>query len=493
MRISQILWLLILWLFATAQALILVLTNTTGIQWTYISEVHFFAAGNDFPGVIVWLQSNTLSIPQTVSLGTDSIQCSTQMRGIYYNSQRWKRLFPLDNQTKTLLTSINPNYNAITITGWLYTDCIGLSTQADSILWQVTIDIDGLESYILAGIEPTLYNNSYAAFFRNSFQYLDNIPLGYIYDSYGGIWFIWGLYNKHEVAIEYISNEVSIQDMFILSGNKVYDTQNNPVIDWDNNSWSNNISSIISIMVQWTIATTARNIAQTTLLEQQSEWLVLPTTSFTAADITNKLRKRAAQLCQWRQLAIDITNIWEVLCFNTDVVIDLEEDFHANKVIIVKNANVILQWSMDNTSASLDIFVDNGNVVWNMSSPIGFDAQWQPTNNSPVAYGVLLKGNIFIDGLFIPGDFTSFIHKTYIHGKLFSLHSPSTPSSGQEIHISQKFWPQYADFINMLDVFARRCNTTTQIGSDWLLCLVHPYQSAPFVLIDRNYNSRLIP
>jgi hypothetical protein len=493
MRISQILWLLTLWLFATAQALVLTLTNTTGIQPIYISEVHFFAVGNDFPGAIVWLQSNPLPTPQIVSVATDSIECGTQIRGVYYNSQRWKRLFPLDNQTKALLTSINPNYNAVTIVGWLYTDCSGGSIQSGSIVWQVTIDIDGLQSYILAGIEPTLYNNSYMASFRNSVQYLDNMPLGYIYDSYGGIWFIWGVYNKHEVTIEYISNEVSIQDMFILSGNKAYDTQNNPVIDWDNNSWSNNISSIISIMVQWTIATTARNTAQTTILEQQSQWLVLPTTSFTAADITNKLRRRATQLCQWRQIAIDITNIWEVLCFNTDVVIDLEEDFYANKVIIVKNANVILQWSMDSTSPSLDIFVDNGNIVWNMSSPIGFDTQWQPTNNNPVAYGVLLKWNIFIDGLFIPGDSSSFTHKTYIHGKLFSLHSPSTPSSGQEMHISQKFGPQYLPFMNMLDVFARRCNTVTQIGSDWLLCLSHSYQSAPFILIDRNYNSGLIP
>lgn len=41
----------------------------------------------------------------------------------------------------------------------------------------------------------------------NIFQYFDNkVPIGYIYDSYGGIGYVGGLLTGHEQLIDYLDN-----------------------------------------------------------------------------------------------------------------------------------------------------------------------------------------------------------------------------------------------------------------------------------------------
>jgi len=80
------------------------------VATTEVSYIHFNAGGNDFGGLLVWRQAEgvreTIQIcpnPDDTSCPAasviDSIECTRQIRGLYYNSQRGERLRPLDDDT----------------------------------------------------------------------------------------------------------------------------------------------------------------------------------------------------------------------------------------------------------------------------------------------------------------------------------------------------------------------------------------------------------
>jgi len=77
------------------------------------SLVHFTAPGNDFVGSILRLP--TKSENQTVTLLSSSKTCTKLVRGLYFNSQRGKRLRPLDADTLQLLKDQNSSYNDLQI------------------------------------------------------------------------------------------------------------------------------------------------------------------------------------------------------------------------------------------------------------------------------------------------------------------------------------------------------------------------------------------
>jgi hypothetical protein len=499
-RLYETIWLGILVLFATAQAsFLLIVQNTPSSPSYHISELHFFAWGNDFVGTL--LQTATvLDEPQYITMELQQVVCEKQVHWLYYNNQRWQRLFPLDTDTLISLQSIEPSYLSLALSWWWYTQCSGSGIDTGSILGQITFDHNGLLTHLIAWGQFNMLQNSYSWPLRNSLQYLENTPIGYIYDSNGGIGFIGWQYTQHQSILDNIGLGLAINDLFILSGNIIYDTNQNPVIAWDNNA-STSIASITSFAVQGIIAITqpAAN-QQIQDLEASTLAMVLPTTSFNTADSINTLRKKSRQICQWRFPAVSIQDQWPVLCFFYDtyspdnqVHIDLSTSSYNDKTIIITNADLHMLGTMTDQSQHIDLFIDNGNIVRDISDTIGFAADGYPSSNNPVAYGALLKGNIFIDGLFIPALWTAFDHKVYMHGKLLSLHSPSSPAIGKITHITNKFGASYQWFIDITSVFGRRCDDVTLQGTDGTLCPVSAYHKAPFVLIDKTYPSRVSP
>jgi hypothetical protein len=501
MRLYEIMWLLILLLFAGAQALVLTLTNTTWLSPVYISELHFFSQGNNFGWAIVWRTPVNLVTPQTITLGANSITCITQLRWVYYNNQRWQRLLPLDDATKSILQNINSSYSQLALVWWRYTWCTGVWVDPDSIIGQITFDNNWLRSYLTAGVQFDNNQNNYTGPLRNSLQYVNNNPLGYIYDSYWWIWFLGGVYTEHTITLSQIAGGDSIKDIFILSGWVAYGYEDSPVIVATGNAIGNTWSaSWVNIAIQGILATTSQLSSwQLNALEEQALWLVLPTTSFTRADVTNQLRRRANQLCQWRPNAQTISDPWPVLCFyynsyssGNKIQLDLATANYSGKTIIIKNWNIEIIGTMWQDSPPLDLFIDNGNLQWRMVTNLmtWFDVAGNPATTNVVASGFLLKGNIFIDGLFIPTG-TALWHKWYIHGKLLSLHTTTPPTQWKINQITNKFGSGYVWFINITDVFTWRCQPSW-LGTDGSICASHIYQSAPFVLIDRTYPSLLL-
>ena len=142
------------------------------------SLVHFTAPGNDFVGSFFRLPSKSTT-GTTITLSGDRKTCTKQVRGLYFNSQRGKRIRPLDEDTRQLLIQQNDTYKFLTITWWLYTSCE--QTSPYSIFWSIKYTQWGKASYIVAGTKFNYQENKIVALFAKSFQYFDNkVPIGYI-------------------------------------------------------------------------------------------------------------------------------------------------------------------------------------------------------------------------------------------------------------------------------------------------------------------------
>jgi len=156
------------------------------------SKIHFTAGGNNFWGIIFWssLTSETVNISGTSS--SNEITCNRKMRGLYYNSQRWERLWPLDEWTAIELWY---DLQKLTIEGGLYTNCGGSSGQEFGIYGYLRHKYNNGTWYELsAGVQ---YDAAKNIIFSDSdlhptLQRLDNkYQLWLIYDyNGGGIWVV---------------------------------------------------------------------------------------------------------------------------------------------------------------------------------------------------------------------------------------------------------------------------------------------------------------
>jgi hypothetical protein len=497
MRIVRYLSLIILSSFAVAQAFFLQVLNIGTMSPIHISQVHFFAGWNYFGGAIIRLPSTTLTLPQDIQAGTQTISCQQQLRWLYYNNQRWQRLYPLDSQTAQDLQLLDTTYEDLVITWWLYSWCTWTGVDTESIFWQITYNHNGTQTELFAWLEYVFASNSPQFTFRNSLQYFSGNPLWYIYDSAWWIGFIGGLFDEHEVVLWFIQADEPIKTIFIQSGDVTY-WYGSPVITPDNTIGS---TTWWQIAIQGIIAaTTSITSSQIdTLLEEYDDSMVIATTTLTVADIINAQRRRMHQQCQWRSLAISIDDPDTILCIihaeystTQQFDIDLSTSSYADKIIFIKNADLHLYGTMNAASAPLNIFIDNGNIVWhtNSAAVVHFDNKGNPIAAPGVSQWLFLRWNFLIDGLFIPTGW-SFPRKTYIHGKLVSLHTPDTPTPTKQNHIAAKFWLGFETYISLQEVFAWRCNPSTNIASDGTSCsfAVDPYALAPLVVIDRHFPS----
>ena len=211
---------IIIWsLYAISQANIMLIFPNLNISSfeDKFSSIHFMAAGNNFVGNIFRLTNKSVSptIIEIVGWGGTKT-CTKQIRGLYFNSQRGKRLRPLDTDTLNLLQQQDISYYDLELSWWLFTTCD--SGNNYGIFWAITYTRWGIQTQVVAGTKLQYTSNKIIPNMANSFQYFDNkVPIGYIYDSYGGIGYVGGSLSGHENLINYLSGWWSIQSGFTYS------------------------------------------------------------------------------------------------------------------------------------------------------------------------------------------------------------------------------------------------------------------------------------
>ena len=465
-----------------------------------LSLVHFIAPGNNFVGSIFRLPTKSVS-PIKINIGSDSKTCTKQVRGLYFNSQRGKRLRPLDEDSLQLLRDQNPTYNTLSISGGLYTTCdsgnnYGIFGKIDYDRWGIVTNT------IVAGTKLEYAPNKMLVDIANSLQYFDNkVPIGYIYDSYGGIGYVGGLVTGHTNLIAYLNKGGSIQSGFIYSGDTIissHATDRETTIYSSGNAAMQTMRNLIiqgSVGLSKSIEEKERisflgNVNEKTIIYNGSD--------INSSTVINFAKQKAQSLCQGKQFNQALNTNTNILCYeNIDVTIDLTQPTnYEDKTIIVKNGNILLEGGMGNDYPPLDILIDKWLLY--LPDPIiatGFDDQGFPSSPGINSW-LYLKGNFIINGLLVagnPGAEASFWHKLHLQGKITMLNTPTLPTQERKDQVEEILWTNtYKPWINLQNVFTWTCGLSGT-GSDGSLCANDNIISTiPLVILNGNYPSNLL-
>ena len=466
------------------------------------SLVHFMAPGNNFWGSIFWLPSKSISWTD-ITLNGDTKTCTKQIRGLYYNSQRGKRLRPLDNESLALLRQQNNSYDTLTIKWWLYTTCE--NTNPYSIFGAITYVRGGMTWHIIAGTKYNYHENKIIARFAKSFQYFDNkVPIGYIYDSNGGIWFVGGNLSGHKDLINYLSGWGSINSWFQYSWDTIvssHPTQWTTTIQ----SWNTATETMWNLIVQGSVGVTkAMDTKERTSLlgNQGNKTVIYNATDINSSTVINFAKQKAQNLCQWQtRYTTDFTLTTaieeNIICIqDSNVTINLTDyNSYKDKTIIIKNGNAILEGGMQNDSPSLDLFIDKWLLYLTDSiNSATFDDQWFPKTPWTNAW-LYLKWNFIINGLivwWIPWSETGFNHKLHLQGRLTTLNTPLVPSQERIDQIKELLGTTYENFINLQNVFVWKCGLNGT-SSDTTRCnSSSTISTTPIVILNGNYQSNIL-
>ena len=507
--------LVILWaLYAIGNASLIL--NFPDLTMTAIgnkySFIQFAGPGNNFVWSTFRLSTSSTS-GQTITLNGATKTCSKEIRGLYFNSQRGKRLRPLDQNTLGLLRQQNASYNDLSMTGWLYTTCSGNNY---SIFGAITYTRLGQTTHVVAGTKIDFDNNKITNQFADSFQYFDNaVPLWYIYDSAWGIGFVGGELTSPggDVAIgnrnliNFLNNWGIINSGFEYNWNTIIEaTAHRSERKLNISSANNALETMWNMVIQGSVGL-SKTINETERLSFlgniRNKAVIYNAGDINSSTIINAAKQKAQQLCQGKtnyapivatRLSTTVSSDKNVICVQDQTLtIDLtQEDTYRNKTIIVTNGNVQLEGGMNADSPSLDLFIDKWLLY--LPDPITsqtFAGEGFPSTPWTTAW-LYLKGNFVLNGLIAGKGWTPFIHKLHIQGKITLLNTPIAPTEGKIKQIENMFPSLNDTGINLQNIFTRQCGLGGT-GSDGTSCWTDGDVSwTPLVIVNGNYPSKIL-
>lgn len=470
--------------------------------------INFSGPGNNFVGSLLVNEIVDLTGAdiQTITLNWDSKACTKQILGLYYNSQRWNRLRPIDQDSLNQLKEINTSYSDLTsFEWWLYTNCS--NSDSGSIFGFVKHTWWWIDYYMVAWTTLDYNNNTYTNSFADSFQLFDVSPwtllLWFIWDNYGGIWLVWWpsklVWTENLIGI--LNNSGSIKSGFLYSENRLISTNvwlYSFYPDQLNLVWTNLFWNLFVRGNVWISQSYQDNNSLTTTT--QSEALLFNLSDVNVSTLVNSARKNSSILCRdkWISWVTSLSGSnSDVLCYkDTNLNINLENDAskYWNKTIILSSGNVTLRKSMHGNDSPFELFIDKWNLY--LEKPNGwsdleiFDWEWYPSdilnNNFQAEF---LKWVFIVNGLIIwSGNWIVFPHKFVIQGRITSLNSPE-PTEKRKQQVTAVLWGWYESMIDLDNIFVRKCSLGWT-GSDLTRCVwTWDVVKKPFVIIDNLDNS----
>ena len=442
------------------------------------STVHFNVGGNDFWGGFFWTDTKVLATPQIITAKWESLSCTDQVRGFYYNSQRGERLWPLDEESGGFYTncqkgSINEKNEFIP------KETDKKTNPHTAIYGRITHEYKGKQYSLYAGLLNNTTNNELPqAALRCNLQRIDNqYPFGYIYDKAGGIAMV-GAYVKsdkldsvkkfHEEFTKKITEDNCINNFYFM---KESEDPNNPgtkpvTDDWtlgplDNDLIFGNGSALETMMNLGIrgivgLSSQVQTKDQNKIENNTRKTSLLVSTTENIANIINLANKRAESLCR---------NRWGNLAPNGDVICaknggSIDPTTYAGKTIIIQQGDLTLKNYMETTNQPITILL----MTWDINLP-NTNTKANQTflgNGYPNKNGIIkanfLKGNFIINGL-IQGDSNSnneIQRKLIVHGKIASFNTLNTPTKEVKENI-EKIGIGPNKKIGLSEIFTWKC------------------------------------
>lgn len=507
-----------------------IITSSAVIESNY-TPVNFIGPWNDFVGMVVWLTNKKLENPiELVAWNGPTITCRSQIRWLYFNSQRGERLRPLDQETAADFGWID---DGLQITWGRYTDCDTKDNTFNrglveySVFGAIDYLYSGIRYSLIAGAEMDYATNSLWSRWINGLQYVNNkTPVWYIYDSVWGIGFVGGRVSD-SARDDVVSSEIRSQHQQLLT-----DLSDSSINDKVSQSWWD-ISLFGNLSVYWYKNSAAINTrlgfsvlgnigighVYTDMVKRSILWNpwaqsnISEIWSVNASHRLNQAKKNAHALCRWLLQARWGQSIWysaDAICIQgADIDVYLTTDghdtiaihdwgsfdrFYVDGRVVITDSDVYMYNTHGLGSQPLELYVE-WNVYLDTSTLITINGQWFASSASDaVTSWVFYKTIMIVDGLLQWVDNQPITHKVYIHGKVVSLNTPTIPTSWRLAQL----WidPDVSDIvgIEIANLFVWRCNPRTGVWWDGVSCsnTSDQFSLIPFVVIDQHYSSRLL-
>ena len=390
-------------------------SDILAVIWTPIVNVYFWDNWNDFWWMLMISGLSTGNY--NVQAGDHTYTCTSQLRWWYYNVERWERAWPL---ASSMNFSNWENVEGLTTDGWIYTSCT-----KDSVWWVTYAEAQGECNTAYAEDEiarneclnekEDMYSaeDSYYGVVTHEYKWkkyalvawveydhdiawisikndtklipslislLDNTrePVGFLYDYN---WWIW------------MSNCKCSADTLNTLATSLWDDWIKPMInteeneDWDI-TWSRNEDygncscwddalgirwNALGVVIEGLVWRTRSNDVRDSYFDPKMQ--IFSSVNVNNATLINFTKQKAEALCRWRwhmNTNPGTTTSDRVVCiqydyYNPDLMIDASSYRTANKTLIVKNWNVVVNPVKDRGEADddkyYDIFIDNWNLI----------------------------------------------------------------------------------------------------------------------------------
>lgn len=149
------------------------------------SDVKFDYNWNNFWWVFFFKWLETLSTGEIISLSWTTKTCTQRVLWIYYNSQRWNRLRPLDKQSLSWLKLLDSWYNNLILTWWFFVWCSG---NFQNVYGNISHTYWNIDFELIVGVNYNFVSNIYTSIYSGSSEYISWKLNWYIWDNYGWIW-----------------------------------------------------------------------------------------------------------------------------------------------------------------------------------------------------------------------------------------------------------------------------------------------------------------
>ena len=505
-----------------------------------ILPIHFADNWNDFGWFFYFTNGSSSSGDFTVSIWNtketqEIYECKGKITWFYYNAERWERLWPLDRGTFSGLNLW------LQVDWWLYTRCSRLwynqaldncinkprsNEDYDTCKKRVNEEL-GADPYwyfgeirhvyswesfgLVSGVHYKVWWGNFLTINQNSWftstfvRYGNKYPFWLIYDYDWWVWLVgFQIKDPDEDNVRDIIDELNdtddqnIADLFwYMDDGETICYIWEALKDKDVICFDPIRDTVVWLVIEWIIW-----MGETSDLEiiwNQSDKKMQYVTSATVSQqvLINHVRKNAEILCRWKWN--NYKNWDKVICLIPPrrwVIYDVE-DRDPNITWVVKNAGVrIKPHSSSSTTDYYDIFIDNWNLIINEDEAVKFvfKTNWFISDTSIddftgevwsagaeyswdnaavwsfIRWNFIINWNVVADGEW---DEAVLNNKYFIYGKL------STKDS----------------FDTLLKVFAWQC--LGWVASDGTVCppswgsWTNPYENAPLVIIDQDYESRL--
>ena len=504
-----------------------------------LMPVHFADNWNDFGWFFYF--SNGLTWTNSTSKNKVTIQhdtgfdCDNQVRGYYYNAERWERLRPLDEDTKNTRKGLDDTQGELALNWWIYTvctvsgynqaltDCWTQETTTwyeaciDNVRQQYKADDNGYYWYIeheyswqtmalVAGVDYDNFNRpndfvtiSWTSKFSPTFiRYLNQNPVWFIYDYNWWVWLVGCKFKRPpsdsvKKVMQNLYNPwpANLKNIFFVTWDKIEVLS--PYGTYIDCSGSNAVwSPVLSLIIEGIIW----------LADEQKVWYIGTQKDdkmqyFSSASINNNTlinyaKKKAEILCRWR---------WN--CNTSDSIVCCDRSItptDKSKIYVVKNWNVTISPETNcdfNTNWYYNVVIVNGwnliinESVWSSKCVFGGDGFLMGSSNTPEAFASAISWDALNwqdYDLRAGAAVWSYIKWNFIVDGYITWNNSDLKN---KYFIYWKLTTQ-DDYKTLLSTFSWRCNywlSTEEADGTKNFCPNSLYQWAPLTVIDQNYPS----